>query len=481
MSNKLSSVASLAQRGTNATNPPNWVIYKRNPTTADSKNFSLGDLWLNKITKESWCLVSLAGNLSSHGNLIADWIKISNVASELTITGNDHVPVEPSVGGNINLLGDGTSVLIFGIPSTNSLVMSLIGSSGSKLTLTGDTGGVIHSGPSNNVNLLGAAGLEVTGSPLTNTLTVGPSGIASTFHTDAGNAVPSSGILNVVGGSNINTSGTGNTVTVNLDSTLTGITNLTVNNLTVTTSADFSYLTEGVLQSDGSGNITSSKGTDGQVLIGSTAGAPVWANITAGANISITNASNSITISKSSSGGNGWVFIQTINGAGGTFSGLTNTYKTYVLVIHKFMFNQAATANVLVQLSSDNGVTFYTSNYTSGLTARLDRGVVSPYPITSTATNGYAIAYLDGSFGLYQNTACTAYLYNLADSSTPKLMASMFSSGVYGGTYCSFGYASGAYTGSLTGPVNAIRVSLSAAPITTGSWAQSMTLYGLTS
>jgi hypothetical protein len=46
--------------------------------------------------------------------------------------------------------------------------------------------------------------------------------------------------------------------------------------------------------------------TNGQIIIGSTAGTPAPATLTAGANVSITNGSNSITISASATGLGGW-------------------------------------------------------------------------------------------------------------------------------------------------------------------------------
>ena len=49
--------------------------------------------------------------------------------------------------------------------------------------------------------------------------------------------------------------------------------------------------------------------TNGQVLIGSTTGVPQPANLTAGANISISNAANSITISSTGSAGIGWTDV----------------------------------------------------------------------------------------------------------------------------------------------------------------------------
>ncbi len=59
--------------------------------------------------------------------------------------------------------------------------------------------------------------------------------------------------------------------------------------------------TSQVLFVDNTGKIGSSEGTNGQVLISSNSVSPVWANITAGSGIGITNGSNSITIASTAS------------------------------------------------------------------------------------------------------------------------------------------------------------------------------------
>ena len=67
-------------------------------------------------------------------------------------------------------------------------------------------------------------------------------------------------------------------------------------NLEIAGTVTFGAMVAGVLVSSAAGAITSSTGTDGQILIDSTAGAPAWANLTAGAGIVITDAANAITI-----------------------------------------------------------------------------------------------------------------------------------------------------------------------------------------
>lgn len=93
-------------------------------------------------------------------------------------------------------------------------------------TITGNVGGPV--GPTaNNINLIGAGGVLVTGNPGTSTLTItAPGAVATTYVEDVGNAAAIAGILNVVGGAstagvNMNTFGDGaNTIEVILNDSL---------------------------------------------------------------------------------------------------------------------------------------------------------------------------------------------------------------------------------------------------------------------
>jgi len=83
-------------------------------------------------------------------------------------------------------------------------------------TLTGNTGGAVGVDASNNINIIGAGDLTVTGNPGTNTLTISQSGVVATSYVEnSGTAIPAGGILNVLGGTGISTVGSGNTVTIN--------------------------------------------------------------------------------------------------------------------------------------------------------------------------------------------------------------------------------------------------------------------------
>lgn len=88
-------------------------------------------------------------------------------------------------------------------------------------SITGNSGGAVSPAGNGNINILGAGGISVVGTPGTNTLTITDGGLsANSFVTDAGTATPVAGVLNVIGGSNLGTTGAANNLTVNLDNTV---------------------------------------------------------------------------------------------------------------------------------------------------------------------------------------------------------------------------------------------------------------------
>jgi len=184
--------------------------------------------------------------------------------------------------------------------------------------------------------------------------------VPTTFTADSGSATPSANNLNVLGSGSITTTGSGATVTT----ALTGLTNhavlvgagtstitkiaatantgavlqnnsgadpsystatypstTTINQLLYSSSANviggLATANSGVLTTGATGiPVITALATDGQVIIGSTAGVPAAATLTAGTGITITNGSNSISIAA-----NGSVLGQTITGdSGGALS-----------------------------------------------------------------------------------------------------------------------------------------------------------------
>lgn len=88
---------------------------------------------------------------------------------------------------------------------------------GTVLFLEGNSGGQVGPDGSGIIHVVGdGTTITIAGNPGTNTLTASlTGGIADTYHTDSGDAVPAGGILNIEGDSaSITTSGSGNTVVV---------------------------------------------------------------------------------------------------------------------------------------------------------------------------------------------------------------------------------------------------------------------------
>jgi len=212
---RLNGLEPLAYAGVNAIQPPDFVTKPRDPTATDSKNFYLGTIWLNTTSETVWMLVSLVGN-------VATWVMITGAAGAiLTLTGNSGGAVSPLLG-NINVVGDGTTINVVGNPGTHTLTISTVGT-GVVNSLTGNSGGAVFP-TAGNTNIVGAGVITVVGNPGTSTLTVTPSGaIASSFPTDSGTATPSSGVLNIKAGvatlnsgSTVEFTGSSNNVTLNV-------------------------------------------------------------------------------------------------------------------------------------------------------------------------------------------------------------------------------------------------------------------------
>lgn len=275
---RLNGLEPLAYAGANAVQPPDFVTKSRPPTANDSKNFYLGQIWLDTGTNtpptssDIYMLVSLVGNQ-------ATWVNFSGGAGTIqTLTGNTGGAVGPDGAFNINVVGDGTTISVAGNPGTHTLTISTVGT-GVVNTLTGNSGGAV-SPTAGNINVLGTGVITVVGNPGTSTLTVTPSGsIASSFITNpaTGTATPAAGVLTFTNGNNITFTAGGSSVAA----AVTGTTNRSLQ------------------LGNASGSLTSlGVATNGQLPIGSTGANPVLATLTAGAGISITNGAGSITIAQ---------------------------------------------------------------------------------------------------------------------------------------------------------------------------------------
>ena len=209
----------LAYLGVVAIEPTDFITLRRDPTTKD-RQFQLGTWWLNSVTYTMCYLANLDNN-------IATWVCFTRQTNFHLMTGDSGGPIAPDANFNLNILS-------------------------------------------------GTPGLLVNGDPVSHSLTLNNAALANQYVTDAGTAIPAAGVLNVLGGLNIDTSGAGNTVTVKTPT-----------------------LAEGVLYTNNAGVYTSiGKGDDGETLIGATGGTPAWNPITSsGGSIVVTNTANAIDLS----------------------------------------------------------------------------------------------------------------------------------------------------------------------------------------
>lgn len=88
----------------------------------------------------------------------------------LTLTGNNPVAVPPDGLGNINVVGDGVTIDVFGDAGTNTLTISAIGGTG-VLTLTGDAGGAV-SPVAGNIDVPGDRNMNTLGNTVPGELEV---------------------------------------------------------------------------------------------------------------------------------------------------------------------------------------------------------------------------------------------------------------------------------------------------------------------
>ena len=133
--------------------------------------------------------------------------------------------------------------------------------------LTGNTGVALP--VAGNIDVIGTSGIVVTGS--LGKLEISSLTSLSQIDTDSGSVVPSSGIINLLGGANLNTTGSGNTATVNLNNDVAISGQLQANDIEVVTT------------------ITAINGNISTVHGDLTSGANISAaaNITAGADLNV--------------------------------------------------------------------------------------------------------------------------------------------------------------------------------------------------
>jgi len=153
------------------------IFQPRDPTPFDItsatsiNNYPIQQKWFNTAVDTIW---ELKNYISSNGITTANWIKIGGATFVETLTGNSGGAVTVDTMHNINVIGDGIYIKTVG-------------------NLT----------PDNHTLLIEPAG-----------------GLTTMYVEDSGTATPMNGVLNIFGGTGITTSGSGNTVTISSNGSL---------------------------------------------------------------------------------------------------------------------------------------------------------------------------------------------------------------------------------------------------------------------
>jgi len=189
---------------------------------------------------------------------------------------------------------------------------------GAAESLTGNSGGAV-SPTANNINTVGTGSITIAGNPGTSTLTTQLTGLTNhAVQVGAGTATltqvgPTATVGQVLQSAGLAADPAYSTATYPLTTTINQILySSAANTVTGLAAANRAVYTSGATGIP----VATALATDGQLIIGSTAGAPAAATLTAGTGISITNGSNSISIAV-----NGSTVGETITGnSGGALS-----------------------------------------------------------------------------------------------------------------------------------------------------------------
>lgn len=246
---RLTGINPLAYMGVEPYTPPALLIQDSPPTANDFQNVNVGTFWLIMIPQQLYYLASVGGGA-------ATWIQLYPAGSGGAAEFPCNVGTANEAAGILNILGDGVAIQTSG--TGNTVTISILGE------------------------------------------------VATSFHADSGTATPAGGVIIMAGGLNINTFASGESVAFNLNDNVIIPGTLQVSgNTTLDSNLTISSLGTGVVQTNSSGLVSSSTGTNGQVLIGGGTH-PQWANITStGGTVIITNGANSINLESTGGGGGG--------------------------------------------------------------------------------------------------------------------------------------------------------------------------------
>ena len=201
------------------------VNFPRAPTVYDI-NYPLFCIWRNSNQSavlpdafgDGWILIKFTPNGTNPPSAI--WEKFVGAVGPggdvLSLSDNSDVKTFPDVTGNIKLAA-GTGITTISTPASNLITIGLTGGAAAIQQLVPDSGGAVSpvNTPPEQITVHGTAGIT-TSNGGAGQININAGGtIATSYVTNSGTAIPSGNILNVLGTNAANTTGSGNTVTVN--------------------------------------------------------------------------------------------------------------------------------------------------------------------------------------------------------------------------------------------------------------------------
>lgn len=413
----------LEYRGLRANQPSLFVTYRQQPTTQNI-NFPLCTIWLSQVDQTVWVLTNKEQGVAtwqqlsgSTGDGLQDIVTDAGTATQISQQ-FDVLGTQISTSGTSNIVTVATDQFIEIDTLTVNLADGVLisNASGVLSTIKGDNGELILGGTTPAFAALTSSDGSVTFSTGTNFLQISSAGSsgANEFNTDSGTATPALGVMNFFGdGTNISTTGDGsNTITINTEDditvdTVTLTTDLTTTDTTATTYS-FPSLSEGVLETNTSSELTVQSPTNGQTPISPTTSGVVWNTLTDTATVTITNNPGSITIN--ANGG----------GSSMSFLGISNTTFTMTQNTDTSLGSTAGSTLTVIE----NGGGTFTGGNGAGTPARFTAAETGLYRLGLVAN--YSVL---GSNGLYrdlQNGKFTTKLittgrtYEMEDRSCPQ-------------------------------------------------------------
>jgi len=297
-----------------------------------------------------------------------------------------------------------------------------------------------------------------------------PSNVAESFVANIGSAAPSGGILNIVGGTGITTSATGNTITITNTQTST-LTFQTAGGNAVSSAGAITFTGAGGLAFSGAGSTVT--GTLSAIPNASLANSAVIINVsnglTGGGSVSLGGSVNIVGSGTPAPTSGNLVLIQSqtaSNSASVNFTTGISGYDRYYLTFYGVTC-QTNTQSMDIQYSTNGGSSYSSTGYSmQGFTSTGE--ALSPYP--SGALAGAQIAFhMDNSSTYPLQGDCI--FYNFGNTSFNKMMIgeSMY---LLSGSLIQFGFTNSWAT---TTAVNAFQILMESGNIVTGTFK----LYGV--